>query len=107
VAQLANPPLSTGGRESSGEPFTEGVGVSQLKIDPYLLLPINTPASTADAATAVTSEDYLSYSQDLTQSNSQLIRVEWGRFTPRFSACPPREKKRIVGWTSSIESSFH
>jgi translocation and assembly module TamB len=71
-------------------------GVSQLKIDPTFTTGSTLPQARLTLQQQVTPEITFSYSQDLTQSNSQLIRVEWA-FTPRFSAVATREENGIVG----------
>jgi translocation and assembly module TamB len=70
-------------------------GVSQLKIDPTFTTGSTLPQARLTLQQQVTPEITFSYSQDLTQSNSQLIRVEWA-FTPRFSAVATREENGIV-----------
>ena len=70
-------------------------GVSQLKIDPTFTTGSTLPQARLTLQQQVTPEITFSYSQDLTQSNSQLVRVEWA-FTPRFSAVATREENGIV-----------
>ena len=71
-------------------------GVSQLKIDPTFTTGSTLPQARLTLQQQVTPDITFSYSQDLTQSNSQLVRVEWA-FTPRFSAVATREENGIVG----------
>jgi len=80
-------------------------GVSQLKIDPTFTTGSTLPQARLTLQQQVTPEITFSYSQDLTQSNSQLIRVEWA-FTPRFSAVATREENGIVGLDFFYKKQF-
>jgi translocation and assembly module TamB len=81
-------------------------GVSQLKIDPTFTTGSTLPQARLTLQQQVTPEITFSYTQDLTQSNSQLIRVEWA-FTPRFSAVATREENGIVGLDFFYKKQFH
>jgi translocation and assembly module TamB len=80
-------------------------GVSQLKIDPTFTTGSTLPQARLTLQQQVTPEITFSYSQDLTESNSQLIRVEWA-FTPRFSAVATREENGIVGLDFFYKKQF-
>lgn len=80
-------------------------GVSQLKIDPTFTTGSTLPQARLTLQQQVTPNITFSYSQDLTQSNSQLIRVEWA-FTPRFSAVVTREENGIVGLDFFYKKQF-
>ena len=80
-------------------------GVSQLKIDPTFTAGSTLPQARLSLQQQVTPDITFSYSQDLTQSNSQLIRVEWA-FTPRFSAVATREENGIVGLDFFYKKQF-
>jgi len=80
-------------------------GVSQLKIDPTFTTGSTLPQARLTLQQQITPEITFSYSQDLTESNSQLIRVEWA-FTPRFSAVATREENGIVGLDFFYKKQF-
>ncbi|HEV8414768.1 MAG TPA: translocation/assembly module TamB domain-containing protein [Bryobacteraceae bacterium] len=80
-------------------------GVSQLKIDPTFTTGSTLPQARLTLQQQVTPEITFSYSQDLTQSNSQLIRVEWA-FTRRFSAVATRDESGIVGLDFFYKKQF-
>jgi len=80
-------------------------GVSQLKIDPTFTTGSTLPQARLTLQQQVTPEITFSYSQDLTESNAQLIRVEWA-FTSRFSAVATREENGIVGLDFFYKKQF-
>jgi translocation and assembly module TamB len=80
-------------------------GVSQLKIDPTFTTGSALPQARLTLQQQVTPDITFSYTQDLTQSNSQLIRVEWA-FTPRFSAVATREENGIVALDFFYKKQF-
>ena len=65
-------------------------GVSKLKIDPQITGTSNTPQATMTLQQQITKEITFTYIQDVTQSNPQIIRIEW---TPnqRWSAVAQRD----------------
>jgi translocation and assembly module TamB len=65
-------------------------GVTQLKIDPQIIGPTNTTAATMTLQQQVTKEVTFTYSQDVTQSNPQVVRVEWA-INPQWSAVMQRD----------------
>jgi translocation and assembly module TamB len=80
-------------------------GVSQLKIDPTFTSGSTLPQARLTLQQQVTPAITFTYSEDLTQSNSQLIRVEWA-FTPRFSAVATREENGIVALDFFYKKQF-
>ncbi len=71
-------------------------GVSQLKIDPTFESGSSLPQARLSLQQRVASNVTFTYTQDLSQSNSQLIRVEWA-MSPRFSAVATRDVNGIIG----------
>lgn len=71
-------------------------GVSQLKIDPSFNSGSALPTARVTLQQQVTPTLTFTYTQDLTQTNSQIIRVEWA-MTPRFSAVATRDENGIFG----------
>ena len=80
-------------------------GVSQLKIDPSFTTGSTLPQARLTLQQQITPEITFSYSQDLTESNAQLIRVEWA-FTSRFSAVATRDEYGIVGLDFFYKKQF-
>ncbi len=60
-------------------------GISQLKIDPSFQGSNGEPTARVTLQQQITPNITFTYITDVTQTNSQIIRVEWA-FTPRFSA---------------------
>ncbi|HLJ15485.1 MAG TPA: translocation/assembly module TamB domain-containing protein [Bryobacteraceae bacterium] len=71
-------------------------GVSQLKIDPTFASGSALPQARLTLQQQVTPYITFTYTQDLTQSNAQIIRIEWA-FSPRFSAVATRDVNGIFG----------
>jgi len=71
-------------------------GVSQIKIDPTFSSGSVLPQARVTLQQQVTGGITFTYTQDLTQTNSQIIRVEWA-LTPRFSAVATRDENGIFG----------
>lgn len=66
-------------------------GVSKLKIDPQITGSSNTPQATLTLQQQISSEVTFTYIQDVTQSNSQIMRVEWA-VNPNWSAIAARDR---------------
>jgi translocation and assembly module TamB len=66
-------------------------GVSKLKIDPQITGASNTPQATMTLQQQISRDLTFTYIQDVTQSNSQIIRVEWA-VNPRWSAIAARDR---------------
>ena len=71
-------------------------GVTQLKIDPTFTSGSALPQARVTLQQQVTGTITFTYTQDMTQPNSQIIRVEW-EMTPRFSAIATRDENGIFG----------
>jgi translocation and assembly module TamB len=71
-------------------------GVSQLKISPQFVAGSSLPQARITLQQQVSSVITFTYAQDLSQANSQLIRVEM-QMTPRFSAVATRDENGIFG----------
>ena len=54
----------------------------------------------------VTPEITFTYTQDLSQSNSEILRVEWA-LSPRFSAVALRDENGIFGIDFFYKKKFH
>ncbi|MBZ5725498.1 MAG: translocation/assembly module TamB domain-containing protein [Acidobacteriia bacterium] len=65
-------------------------GVSKLKIDPQITGASSTPQATLTLQQQITRELTFTYIQDITQSNPQIIRIEWA-INPRWSAIAARD----------------
>ena len=71
-------------------------GISQFTIAPTFVSGTALPQARVTLQQQVNSAVTFTYSQDLSQTNSQLIRVEW-ELTPRFSAVATRDENGIFG----------
>jgi translocation and assembly module TamB len=71
-------------------------GVSQLRIDPTFAGGSALPNARLSLQQRVSNSVTFTYSQDLSQSNSELIRVEWA-LSPKFSAVATRDENGIFG----------
>ena len=71
-------------------------GVSKLKIDPQIIGASNTPQARVTLEQQITKELTFTYIQDVTQSNPQIIRVEWA-VDPAWSAIAQREENGLIG----------
>jgi translocation and assembly module TamB len=60
-------------------------GISQFKIDPSFQGSNGQPSARVTLQQQITNSITFTYITDVTQTNSEIIRVEWA-FTPRFSA---------------------
>jgi translocation and assembly module TamB len=65
-------------------------GVSQLKIDPQIIGSSNTALATMTLQQQITREVTFTYIQDVTQSNPQVVRMEWA-INPQWSAVAQRD----------------
>jgi translocation and assembly module TamB len=71
-------------------------GVTKLKIDPQLTGAENNPQARLTLEQQITTDLYFTYIQDLTQSNPQVVRVEWA-FDPSWSAIAVRQENGQFG----------
>lgn len=71
-------------------------GVNQISIAPSFVSGSVLPQARVTVQEEVSTTVTFTYSQDLSQANSQLIRIEWA-LTPRFSAIATRDENGIFG----------
>jgi translocation and assembly module TamB len=71
-------------------------GVSQLKIDPTFSSGSVLPQARVTIQQQVSGAITFTYTQDLSQTNTQIIRAEWA-LTPRFSAVATRDENGVFG----------
>jgi translocation and assembly module TamB len=71
-------------------------GVSKLRIDPTLSGVENNPQARVTLEQQVTPEITFTYITSVTQSNPQVIRVEWA-FSEQWSAVALREENGLFG----------
>ena len=65
-------------------------GVTQLKIDPAIVGATNTPQARLTLEQQITRQIDFIYIQDVTQSNSEVIRIEWN-INPTWTAVAERD----------------
>jgi translocation and assembly module TamB len=71
-------------------------GLSEFKIDPSFQGSNGLPTARITLKQQITANLMFTYIEDLSQTNAEIIRVEWD-FTPRFSAVATRDWNGIVG----------
>jgi translocation and assembly module TamB len=71
-------------------------GVTQLKIDPTFASGSALPQASLTLQQRVANSVTFTYTQDYSQPNSELVRVEWA-MSPRFSAVATRDINGIFG----------
>jgi translocation and assembly module TamB len=71
-------------------------GVTQLKIDPTFASGSSLPQASLTLQQRVANSVTFTYTQDYSQPNSELVRVEWA-LSPRFSAVATRDINGIFG----------
>jgi translocation and assembly module TamB len=71
-------------------------GVSKLKIDPQIPGAENTPAARLTIEQQISRDLLFTYIQDVTQSNPQILRVEW-TIDPQWSAIAQRQTNGEIG----------
>ena len=71
-------------------------GVTKLKIDPQITGAANTPQARMTFEQQISREVTFTYIQDVTQSNPQIVRVEWA-ISPRWSAVALRDTNGVLG----------
>ena len=69
-------------------------GVTQLKIDPQIAGTSTTPQATLTLQQQVTKDLTFTYISDVTQSNPQILRIEWA-VNPQWSAVAQRDVNGI------------
>jgi translocation and assembly module TamB len=81
-------------------------GVSKFKIDPQITGTSNTPAATMTLQQQISKSITFTYIQDVTQSNPQIIRVEWA-IDPQWSAIAQRDLNGIFDLDFFYKKRFH
>jgi len=81
-------------------------GVSKLKIDPQITGTSSTPQATLTLQQQVTKDVTFTYISDVTQSNPQIIRIEWA-INPQFSAIAQRDQNGIFDLDFFYKKRFH
>lgn len=81
-------------------------GVSKLKINPQVTGANNTPAATLTLQQQINNSITFTYIQDVTQSNPQIIRVEWA-IDPQWSAIASRDSFGEVNVNLFYKKRFH
>jgi translocation and assembly module TamB len=81
-------------------------GVSKLKIDPQITGASNTALATMTLQQQVSRNITFTYIQDVTQSNPQIIRVEWA-IDPQWSAIAQRDRNGIFDLDFFYKKRFH
>jgi translocation and assembly module TamB len=81
-------------------------GVSKLKIDPQITGTSNTPQATMTLQQQISREVTFTYIQDVTQSNPQIIRVEWA-INPQWSAIAQRDLNGSFDLDFFYKKRFH
>ncbi len=71
-------------------------GVTQLSIAPSFVSGSVLPQTRITVQQQVNTAVVVTYSEDLSQANAELVRVEW-TLTPRFSAIATRDENGIFG----------
>lgn len=81
-------------------------GVSKLSIDPQIAGSSNTPGATLTFQQQVSKDITFTYTQDVTHSNNQAIRIEWA-INPQFSAVAQRDIYGQVDLDFFYKKRFH
>jgi translocation and assembly module TamB len=81
-------------------------GVTQFKIDPQITGASNTAQATVTIQQQITRDITFTYIQDVTESNPQIIRVEWS-INPQWSAIAQRDLNGIVDLDFFYKKRFH
>jgi translocation and assembly module TamB len=80
-------------------------GVSQLKIDPTFTSGSSLPQARLTLQQQISSNLTFTYIQNVTQTNSQIVRIEWA-FNPRWSAVATRDENGVFGVDVFYKRSF-
>jgi len=81
-------------------------GVSKLKIDPQITGASNTALATMTLQQQISRDITFTYIQDVTQSNPQVIRVEWA-MNPQWSAIAQRDRNGAFDLNFFYKKRFH
>ena len=80
-------------------------GVSKLKIDPAFTTGSALPTARLTLQQQVANNVTFTYITDLSQSNSQILRVEWS-FNPQWSAVATRDENGRFGLDFFYKKQF-
>ncbi len=81
-------------------------GVTQLKIDPQIIGTSTTPQATLTLQQQITRDLTFTYISDVTQSNPQILRIEWA-VSPQWSAVAQRDVNGIFDLDFFYKKRFH
>jgi translocation and assembly module TamB len=81
-------------------------GVSKLKIDPQITGASNTALATMTLQQQISRQITFTYIQDVTQSNPQIIRMEWA-IDPHWSAIAQRDRNGMFDLDFFFKKRFH
>lgn len=81
-------------------------GVSQLTVAPTFVSGAALPQARVTLQQQVTQNVTFTYSQDLSQTNAELVRIEW-ELAPRFSAVATRDENGIFSVDFFWKKQFH
>jgi translocation and assembly module TamB len=80
-------------------------GVNEIKIDPTFTSGSSLPQARVTLQQQISPTIVFTYTTDLTQTTSQILKVEWA-FTPRFSAVATRDENGIVSLDFFLKKQF-
>jgi translocation and assembly module TamB len=80
-------------------------GVNQIKIDPTFVNGSALPQARITLQQQISGNITFTYTTDLTQTNSQILRVEWA-VSPRLSAVATRDENGLFGVDFYIKRQF-
>ena len=81
-------------------------GVSKLSIDPQIIGTTNTAQATLTLQQQITPDITFTYIQDVTNSNPEIVRVEWD-INPRYSAVAQKDVNGEVTVVLFYKRRFH
>jgi translocation and assembly module TamB len=81
-------------------------GVSQFTVSPTFVSGTSLPQARVVLQQEVMQNVTFTYSQDLSQANAELVRIEW-ELTPRFSAIATRDEDGIFSVDFFWKTQFH
>jgi translocation and assembly module TamB len=80
-------------------------GVSRLKIDPQIIGATNTPQATMTIQQQISKDLTFTYIQDVTQTNPQILRVEWA-IDPQWAAMAQRDRNGMFSLNFFYKKRF-
>jgi translocation and assembly module TamB len=81
-------------------------GVSKLQIDPQILGQTNTPTARLSMEQQISKNLVFTYTQDVSSSNPQIIRVQWD-IDPTWTAVAQRDERGEVALDFYYKKRFH